>query len=74
MKLSLLREGAEAPTDMSMSREVIQVDSVTSHKVEAPPGVKILRLVIESFSSRTSREVLGGIKKFRAEKQAVLTL
>jgi len=67
VKLSLLREGAEAPAEMSMQREVIQVDSVTSHKVKAPPGVKILRLVIESFSSRTSREVLGGIKKFRAE-------
>ncbi len=67
VKLSLLRDGAESPADMSMQREVIEVDSVTSHKVEAPPEVKILRLVIESFSSRTSREVLGGIKKFRAE-------
>ncbi len=67
VKLSLLRDGADAPTEMSMQREVIQVDSVTSHKVDAPPGIKILRLVIESFSSRTSREVLSGIKKFRAE-------
>ena len=67
VKLSLLRDGAEAPSEMSMEREVIQVDSVTAHKVEAPPGAKILRLVIESFSSRTSREVLAGIKKFRAE-------
>lgn len=67
VRLSLLREGAASPADMLMSREVIQVDSVTSYKVDGPQGAKFLRLAIESFSSRTSREVLSAIKKFRAE-------
>lgn len=67
VKLSLLRDGATSPTDMTMRREVIQVDSVTSFTESNTGNSKILRLVIESFSSRTSREVLAAIKKFRAE-------
>lgn len=67
VKLSLLRDGADAPSEMSMQREVIQVDSVASYKVPAADGAKILRVAIDSFSARTSREVLSAIKKFRAE-------
>jgi carboxyl-terminal processing protease len=67
VRLSLLRDGASSPAEMQMRREVIQVDSVTSYKVDGPGGAKFLRLAIESFSSRTSREVLSAIKKFRAE-------
>lgn len=67
VKLSLLRDGSDAPAEMTMQREVIQVDSVSSFKVATAGGAKILRVAIDSFSSRTSREVLGAIKKFRAE-------
>lgn len=64
VKLSLLRDGAPSPTEMSLEREVINVDSVTTKDVSVGE-TKILHLTIESFSSRTSREVLAAIKKAR---------
>lgn len=64
VNLSLLRDGAHAPSEMVLKREVIHVDSVTSEDIEKGK-LKVLHLTIENFASRTSREVLSAIKKFR---------
>lgn len=66
VNLSLLRDGAHSPQTMAIKREVIQVDSVESKILEVEKH-KILHLTIESFSSRTTREVRDAIVK--AEKQ-----
>ncbi|MEZ4741277.1 MAG: S41 family peptidase [Bdellovibrionota bacterium] len=62
--LTLLRPGANSPKKMTLYREVIKVNSVTRHVHKQSSG-DVLRLQIESFSSRTSREVLTEISRFR---------
>ncbi len=62
--ISLLREGALSSENLILKREIIHVDSVTEKIIDNPHG-KVLHLIIESFSSRTSREVLSSIVKFR---------
>lgn len=64
VKLHLLRDGAQSPSEMALKREVIKVDSVQAEDVERN-GVTALHLTIENFASRTSREVLNAIKHFR---------
>jgi carboxyl-terminal processing protease len=64
--LSLLRDGGEAPAEMTLKREVIHVDSVSTREINQN-GVNVLHLTIENFASRTSREVLGAIKRFRSK-------
>ena len=65
VKLTLLRDGALAPAVLKLRREVVQVDSVTDTEVKLPSGAPALRLAIESFASRTSREVIAAIKRHR---------
>lgn len=62
--MRILRDNVQAPIDIMLKREVIQVDSVTSRAVE-DPKLKILHVSIETFSAKTSREVLSAMKSFR---------
>jgi len=71
VQLTMLRDGALAPVDMKLRREVIHVDSVTAQDINHD-GAKILHLTIESFASRTSREVLNAIKKFKLKHGGIL--
>jgi carboxyl-terminal processing protease len=71
VNLSLLRDGAQSPSQMILKREIIHVDSVSAEEIPHPK-LKILKLTIENFASRTSREVLGAIKKYRAKTGGVL--
>ncbi len=68
--MRILREGAQAPMDIVLKREVIQVDSVTVRPVSAGP-LKILHVVIETFSARTSREILSAMKSFKKNHGAI---
>lgn len=70
VNLSLLREGAHAPSELVLKREVIHVDSVTVHEIDRE-GLKVLHLTVENFASRTSREVLSAVKKFRAKHKVM---
>ncbi|MBF0440765.1 MAG: PDZ domain-containing protein [Oligoflexales bacterium] len=58
--ISLLRDGALSPVNISMVREIIQVNSVESVLVRKSK-YNILHLVIESFSARTDRELRNAI-------------
>ena len=69
--LTMLRDGALAPIDMKLKREVIHVDSVTAKEIDKG-GLKVLHLTIESFASRTSREVLSAIKKYKLKHHGIL--
>jgi carboxyl-terminal processing protease len=64
VKLKMLPLGAISDHEMELRREIIRVDSVSAseHKIT---GGKILKLVIENFSSRTARDVLAEVIKFR---------
>lgn len=63
--LRILTTNALAAKDVSIVREVIQVDSVTSKVIKH--GVnEYLYLAIDSFASRTSEEISSALKKFRA--------
>lgn len=66
VNLSVLRDGAHAPSDLTLKREIIQVDSVATEEINRH-GLKVLHLTIDSFATRTSREVLGALKRFRAK-------
>ena len=68
--MRILREGGHSPMDVVIKREVIQVDSVTSHPVESG-DLKILRLSVETFSAKTSREILSAIKSFKKNRGAI---
>lgn len=71
VNLSLLREGALSPETIAIKREVIQVDSVESKLLDVYQN-KMLHLTIESFSSRTTREVRDAIVKAEKETQRKL--
>ena len=64
VRLSLLREGAMSAQQISVKREVIQVDSVT-HKVIKKPYGYLMSVLIESFTSRTVDEVKLAIAQFK---------
>lgn len=65
VSVSLLREGEAAPLEYTINREIIQVDSVMGEEVIISPGEKALLVKIESFSSRTSRELFEVLRSFR---------
>ena len=62
VNISLLKSSGEAPVDINLKREVIHVDSVAATEYRER-GLNVLHLTIDSFASRTSREVLSAIKK-----------
>ena len=64
VRLSLLREGAMSAQQISVKREVIQVDSVT-HKIIKKPFGFIISIMVESFTSRTVDEVKLAIAQFK---------
>jgi carboxyl-terminal processing protease len=62
VNLFVLREGDFAPRRLSLTREVIQVDSVESKLLTTDKG-KILYSYIDSFSSRTAIELRDAMIK-----------
>lgn len=68
--MRVLREGAHSPMDVVIKREVIQVDSVTAHNVNAG-ALRILHISVETFSAKTSREILTAMKLFKKNRGAI---
>lgn len=62
--LSLLRKDASTPIQVQMKREIIQVDSIAVEEILTKSGM-FLKINIENFASRTSREVINAIKQFK---------
>ena len=54
--LSILREGALSPRFLTLEREVIELRSI-HHKVYRRSGKRILHVHIDSFTSRTAKEL-----------------
>lgn len=58
--ITISREGAKEPFDVSLTREVIQVQSVRSQELE--PGIGYIR--IRQFQERTAPDLVSGVEKF----------
>jgi len=63
-QLVTLRSGEWAPKVTSVRREIIEVDSVEPREYHQE-GIHVLRLSVENFASRTSKEIVNQIHKFR---------
>ena len=63
-QLSILRPDAQAPWIVSVPREVIEVDSVDVYP-HHEGDLHYLHLVVDSFASRTGKEVYDAIHQFR---------
>lgn len=75
VKLLILRDGEMGPVDMALTREIINVDSVTPKKITkniADTQINILVLEIDSFAARTSREVLTAIRAEQSRLKGAL--
>lgn len=68
VRLSLLRYGARAPDELNLRREIVQVDSIETNELHVN-GNKILRINIENFAARTSREVKSALDIFRKKNK-----
>ena len=58
--ITILREGAKELQDVTVTREIIQVQSVKTQEIE--PGLGYIR--IRQFQERTARDLVAGIEKF----------
>ena len=58
--ITIAREGAKEPFDVSLVREVIQVQSIRSQELE--PGIGYIR--IRQFQERTAPDMVAAVEKF----------
>lgn len=63
-QLVTLRPGDWSPRTINLRREIIEVDSVETHE-HHDKDLHVLRMVVENFASRTSKEIIEHIKLFR---------
>ncbi|MCX6132109.1 MAG: S41 family peptidase, partial [Proteobacteria bacterium] len=68
VNLLVLREGDFAPRKLSLTREIIQVDSVESKLINSDQG-PIFYAFIDSFSSRTALELRDALLKAQQEAE-----
>ena len=70
VNLFVLREGDNAPRQMSLMREIIQVDSVESKIIASPQG-PVFYANIDSFSSRTAAELRDALLKAQQKNEGL---
>jgi carboxyl-terminal processing protease len=58
--ITILREGAKEPMDLSLTREIIQVQSVKSQEVES--GIGYVRL--SQFQERSAPDLVAAVERF----------
>ncbi len=58
--ITVTRDGLKEPLDLTLTREVIQVQSVKVQEIE--PGLGYVR--IRQFQERTAQEVVAGVERF----------
>jgi carboxyl-terminal processing protease len=57
--ISILREGVREPFDVTLTREVIQVQSIKTQEIE--PGIGYIR--IRQFQERTAQDLVAGVER-----------
>ena len=68
VELTIVREGAPAPFDVTLTRDVIKVQSVRARLLE--PGFGYLR--IAQFQNETGADLLAAIKRMQKESKGAL--
>ena len=68
VNISVLRQGAHAPRDLILNREIISVNSVESRRITTSHGI-LLHLVVENFAARTAQEVWSAIQTVREQSR-----
>ena len=63
--ISIVREGLTEPKDYSITRELIQVQSVKTGELE--PGIEYIRL--RQFQEKTGQDVEGALEKYNKGKK-----
>ncbi len=63
--LSLLREGAPSPFDVTLSREIVQVDPVAVQHLKTGSGNDVLMLRLDSFSVKSYNRLRAEIEKIK---------
>jgi carboxyl-terminal processing protease len=58
--ITIVREGTREPFDVSLVREVIQVQSIRSQEIE--PGIGYIR--VRQFQERTAPDLVASVEKF----------
>lgn len=71
VNLKLLRQDEKSPMNISLKREVIQVDSVSANEIRDGENT-ILHLSIDTFASRTSKEVWAAIRQAKTNSKGKL--
>lgn len=64
VNLSLLRSGDMSPRQVQIRREVVQVDSINTRRLQAG-NFPVLYVQIENFASRTATEIETVLDKFK---------
>ena len=64
VRLSLLRNGEFLPYSIKIKREIVQVDSIVSKRLQVG-GYPVLYIQVENFSTRTAAEILQTLDSFR---------
>jgi len=59
--ITIAREGLKEPLEVTLTREVIQVQSVKTQEIE--PGLGYIR--IRQFQERTAQDLVAGIERFQ---------
>ncbi len=70
--LSLLRDGALSPYDVSLNREMIQVDPISTQNIKTPTGSRILLVKIDNFSNKSANRFREELEKAAATKERSL--
>jgi carboxyl-terminal processing protease len=65
-ELVTLSKGDWGPKTIKLQREVIAIDSVEASEIHSK-NLHVLKLSVENFASRTSKEIREHIRKFRAK-------
>ncbi len=61
--LTFLRENAKAPFDISMNRELVQIDPVTIRRMKTPLNNEALMLKLDTFSVKSYERLRNEIQK-----------
>lgn len=67
VKLKILRQGLASPLELTLRRELIEVEAAEGDLIEKD-SKNILQIKVESFSSRTARDILEIVRKYSTRK------
>lgn len=71
-KLSFLRDGESSPFEVSMNREMVQIDPVTVRHIKTPKNNEALLLKLDTFSVKSYDRLRSEVEKSIGNKKSSL--